>query len=161
MAQSHRRPIPGRIGTHPYVLRCGPIGGANNIGGATAITATATTIFRTGPVMRKSIFTRLGALIGTTLPVSAGGTLLVTARKYRASDDQVVTLSGTIDLEALVLREARYAEALAGLRDADLFFNIGAGLAVGDGLEFHVVSSAAIGTQPVGLELAAEMLMIE
>lgn len=152
--QNHRRPTPGRIGTHPYVIRIGPIGGTNNLGGASPLTPNATTIFRAGPVMRKGFFSRLGAL-ALTAPVSPG-TLLVTARKYRALDDQVITISDPVDLEALVTREARYAEWLKGLKDADLFFN------TGDGLEFHAVSNnATISQQPVDLHLAAELLMIE
>ena len=147
------KPRPGRFGVAPVYLKTAQIGGANFEGGTTPLTASNTTIFRLGGFAGRRVkLSRLGATV-VTVPVSASGTLLATLRKYRAADDQVVTLTSNLDLEALVTREEAWTDVLATLSDADR------ALAPGDALEVHVVSNNAIGTQPVGLVFTVEGLV--
>lgn len=148
-------PKVGRFGVAPVFLNTGEIGGTNFIGGTAPLTASGTTIFRLGgSAGRKVRISRLGATT-VTVPVSASGTLLATLRKYDASANQAVTLTADLDLEALTTREEGFANALSTLSDADLMLD------VGDALEIHVVSTAAIGTQPAGLVFTAEALVLE
>jgi hypothetical protein len=147
------QPRPGRFGVAPVYLKTAQIGGTNFEGGATPVTASGTTIFRLGGFAGRRVeLSRIGATT-VTVPVSASGTILATLRKYRAADDTVVTLTGTLDLEALVTREEGFTNVLATLSDADRT------LAAGDALEVHVVSTAAIGTQPAGLVFTVEGLV--
>jgi hypothetical protein len=91
-----------------------------------------------------------------TVPEDADGTLVATLRKYDASADATVTLTGNIDLEALTTREETSVKVLGTLTDAQLTMD------TGDALEVHVVNnSAAIDTQPAGLTFVAEMLVLE
>lgn len=148
-------PKPGRFGVAPMLVKTGEIGGTNMIGGATPVTASGTTIFRLGGAAgRKCRIGRIGATT-VTVPVSASGTILATLRKYDASADAVVTISQTLDLEALVTREEGFANPLTTLTDAQLLLD------VGDALEIHVVSDAAIGTQPAGLVFTAALMALE
>lgn len=148
------RPKAGRFGVAPTFLKTAQIGGANFQGGATPLTASGTTIFRLGACAgRRAMVSRLGA-VTTTVPVSASGTLLAALYKYDASADAAVKMTGDVDLETLVTREGGFADALA-LSDADLTLD------TGDALEVHIVSDAAIGTQPAGLVFTAEVLVLE
>lgn len=147
-------PKPGRFGVLPILIKSGQIGGANYLGGATPVTASDTTIFRLGGAAgRKARFSRLGATV-VTVPVSASGTIKAAIYKYDASADAAVKLSADLDLEALTTREEGFAAALSTVSDADLMLD------VGDALEVHVVSTAAIGTQPAGLVFTAEVLAL-
>jgi hypothetical protein len=148
-------PKPGRFGVQTVQVRSGQIGGANFLGGATPLTANATTIFRIGGMAgRKCRVSRFGATT-VTVPADADGTIVATLRKYDASADTPVTLTDNVDLEALVTREES-STAVLGLSDADLTLD------TGDTLEIHVVSnSAAIDTQPAGLVFVAELLVLE
>lgn len=149
-------PKPGRFGVQTVQARTGQIGGANFLGGATPLTANTTTIFRLGGTAgRKCRVSRFGATT-VTVPADADGTIVATLRKYDASADSAVTLTGNLDLEALVTREETSAAVLGTLTDAQLTLD------TGDALEIHVVSnSAAIDTQPAGLTFVAELLVLE
>ena len=149
-------PKPGRFGVQTVQARTGQIGGANFLGGATPLTANTTTIFRLGGTAgRKCRVSRFGATT-VTVPADADGTIVATLRKYDASADSAVTLTGNLDLEALVTREETSAAVLGTLTDAQLTLD------TGDALEIHVVSnSAAIDTQPAGLVFVAELLVLE
>lgn len=148
-------PKPGRFGVAPVFLKTGEIGGTNFLGGTAPLTASGTTIFRLGGTAgRKTRVSRLGATV-VTVPVSASGTLKATLRKYDASADAAVTLTADLDLETLTTREEGFASILTTVSDAELTLD------VGDALEIHVVSTAAIGTQPAGLVFTAEALVLE
>lgn len=149
-------PKPGRFGTQTVQARTGQIGGANFLGGATPLTANTTTIFRLGGTAgRKCRVSRFGATV-VTVPADADGAITATLRKYDASADTTVTLTGNINLEALVTREETSVAVLGTLTDAQLTLD------TGDALEIHVVSdSAAIDTQPAGLTFVAELLVLE
>jgi hypothetical protein len=134
-------------------LKTAQIGGTNFQGGASPLTASGTTIFRLGGFAGRRVTLSRLAATAVTAPISASGTVLATLRKYRAADDQVVTLTGNLDLEELVTREEAFANVLATLSRADRT------LAPGDALEIHVVSDAAIGTQPAGLVFTVEGLV--
>lgn len=146
---------PGSYGVQRVFVPTGQIGGTNFLGGATPLTANATTIFRLGSIGRRAVIGRLTA-VTVTVPADADGTILATLRKYDASADAAVTISQNLDLEALVTREAGSANPITSLSDVDLTLD------VGDALEVHVVSnSAAIDTQPAGLIFTAELLVLE
>lgn len=149
-------PKPGRFGVQTVQARTGQIGGANFLGGATPLTANATTIFRLGGTAgRKCAISRFGATT-VTVPADADGTIVATLRKYDASADATVTLTSNLDLEALVTREETSLAVLGTVSDADLTLD------TGDALEIHVVNnSAAIDTQPAGLTFVAELLVLE
>jgi len=149
-------PKPGRFGVQTVQARTGQIGGADYLGGATPLTANDTTIFRVGGTAgRKCRVSRFGAT-AVTVPADSDGTIVATLRKYDASADATVTLTGNLDLEALVTREESSVKVLGTLTDAQLTLD------TGDALEIHVVSnSAAINTQPAGLVFVAELLVLE
>lgn len=149
-------PKPGRFGVQTVQVRSGQIGGANFLGGASPLTANTTTIFRLGGTAgRKCRVSRFGATT-VTVPADADGAITATLRKYDASANAAVTLTGDIDLEALTTREESSVAVLGTLTDAQLT------LEDGDALEIHVVSdSAAIDTQPAGLVFVAEVLVLE
>lgn len=149
-------PKPGRFGVQTVQARTGQIGGANFLGGATPLTANTTTIFRLGGTAgRKCRVSRFGATT-VTVPADADGAITATLRKYDASADSVVTLTGNINLETLVTREETSVTVLGTLTDAQLTLD------TGDALEIHVVNdSAAIDTQPAGLTFVAELLVLE
>jgi len=155
MENNYPRQKPGSFGVQRAYIKSAPIGGTNLIGGATAITASGTTIFRLGGTAgRKCMVSRFGAT-AVTAAISASGTVLAKLVKYDASADAAVDLTGNIDLEALVTREEATAEVLAAVTQAQ------ATMDVGDALEVHVVSDAAIGTQPANLVFTAEVLVLE
>jgi hypothetical protein len=149
-------PKPGRFGVMPVQVRTGQIGGANFLGGASPLTANATTIFRLGGTAgRRCQVSRFGAT-AVTVPADADGTIVATLRKYDASADSAVTLTANLDLETLVTREESSIPYLSTVSEADLTLD------TGDALEIHVVSnSAAIDTQPAGLVFVAELLVLE
>ena len=149
-------PKPGRFGVASTLVQTGQIGGANFLGGATPLTANTTTIFRLGGTAgRKCRVSRFGATT-VTVPADADGAITATLRKYDASADTTVTLTGNINLEALVTREETSVAVLGTLTDAQLTLD------TGDALEIHVVNdSAAIDTQPAGLVFVAELLVLE
>lgn len=150
------KPKPGRFGIQPVLLQSGPIGGANFLGGATPLTANASTTFRLGGTAgRRMQFSRFGASV-VTVPADADGTITAILQKYNAVTDATVTLTPTIDLEALVTREQASVGWLASLTEA------GATLTPDDTLEVVVSSdSAAIDTQPAGLVFTVELLVQE
>lgn len=152
--QNNFLPGPGRFDVMPVTFTSGPIGGTNYLGGASPLTANQTTIFRLGPVTSPMQFEKFGASV-TTVPADADGTIVATLRKYDAVANAAVTLTGTLDLEALTTREGTVVGQLSTVTPTDLTFN------VGDTIEVHVVSnSAAIDTQPVGLVFTAEMVVL-
>lgn len=143
------------LGVQRVYITSAPIGGANLIGGATAITASGTTIFRLGGFAgRKVKPVRLGAT-AVTAAISAGGTVLAKLVKYDASANAAVDLTQNIELVDLTTREESFAELLTTLTGAQ------ENMDVGDALEVHVVSDAAIGTQPANLVFTVEALMLE
>lgn len=148
---------PGYFGVKRVFLQTGQIGGTNMLGGATAITANNTTIFRAGSPPCKAMFNAMTTTIGVTLPVDNDGTLTVTAYKYDASANAAVALTAaSSNLEGLVLREALRTQYLSSASAATLRFD------EGDTLEFHVISnSAAIDTQPAGIVFVGEFFALE
>lgn len=149
-------PKPGRFGVASTLVQTGQIGGANFLGGASPLTANTTTIFRMGGTAgRKCRVSRLGATV-VTVPADADGAITAVLVKYDASANTTVTLTGAINLEALVTREETSVAVLGTLTDAQLTLD------TGDALEIHVVNdSAAIDTQPAGLVFVAELLVLE
>jgi hypothetical protein len=149
-------PKPGRFGVQPVFVKTGPIGGSNLIGGATPLTANASTIFRLGGFAgRRVAFARLGATV-VTVPADADGAITAIAQKYNAVTDATVTLSTVLNLETLVTREEGFANPLSSLTPAQAVFN------PGDALEIVVSNdSAAIDTQPGNLIFTVELLVLE
>lgn len=145
MAEIQRMPLPGEFGTELLSVAIGPIGGTNNIGGASPFTANNTTTYRLGGLGRLARVAQVVTSV-TTVPADADGTILATVYKYNATTDAQVALTGSIDLEALTTREGTVTRPLATQTDAQL--TVGAA----DTVEIAVVNnSAAINTQPVDL----------
>lgn len=144
------RPKPGSFGVETVSIRSGQIGPANFLGGASPLTANATTIFRLGG-LGAGTYRFLGAgASALTIPADSDGTILATVQKYNAAGDAAVTLTGNIDLEALVTRKETTASPLSTLTEAQITIN------PGDTIEVAVVNnSAAIDTQPAGLVFTA------
>jgi hypothetical protein len=143
------------FGVQRMFVRSAPIGGANLIGGATAITASGTTIFRLGGFAGRRVQAVRLAATAVTAGISASGTILAKLVKYDASADAAVDLTQNVDLEALTTREESWAERLTTLTAAQ------ATVDPGDALEVHVVSDNAIGTQPANLVFTVEVLVLE
>jgi hypothetical protein len=156
MPLNYFAPKPGRFGVASVLLNSGQIGGADYLGGATPLTANASTTFRLGGTAgRKCRISRFGATV-TTMPADADGTITAVLQKYDASANAAVALTGAINLEALVTREETSVVFLATLTDAQ------ATLDTGDALEVVVTNnSAAIDTQPAGLVFTVELLVQE
>ena len=150
------KPKPGRFGVAPVLVNTGQIGGANYLGGATPLTANASTTFRLGGTAgRRVLVSRFGASV-VTVPADADGTITAILQKYNAVTDGTVTLTGTIDLIALVTREQTSIPLLASVTPAQ------ATLGPNDTLEIVVSNdSAAIDTQPAGLGFTVELLVQE
>lgn len=150
------KPKPGRFGVAPVLVNTGQIGGANYLGGATPLTANASTTFRLGGTAgRRVLVSRFGASV-VTVPADADGTITAILQKYNAVTDGTVTLTGTIDLIALVTREQTSIPLLASVTPAQ------ATLGPNDTLEIVVSNdSAAIDTQPAGLVFTVELLVQE
>jgi hypothetical protein len=148
MAYNHFRPKPGRFGTHPQLLTVQP---------TPTITAgtPATTTFRIPSPYRRCMFVR-GSVSVTTVPADSDGTLLATFQKYDASADAAVSLTSTLDLEALVTREVSKLDPVSTATNAQLTLDDG------DCFELSVAStSAAINTQPTDLSICVEVLVLE
>jgi hypothetical protein len=156
MVYNFFRPKPGRFGVAPVLLNSGQIGGTNFLGGASPLTANQSTVFRLGGTAgRRCRISRFGATV-VTVPVDADGAITAILQKYDASADATVTLTPTIDLEALVTREETSVGLLSSLTPAQATFD------VGDALEVVVSNdSAAINTQPAGLVFTVELLVQE
>jgi len=150
------KPKPGRFGVAPVLLNSGQIGGANYLGGASPLTANASTIFRLGGTAGRRVqFSRFGASV-VTVPVDADGTITAILQKYNAVTNATVTLTPTINLEALVTREQASVGWLTSLTQ------VAATLTPDDTLEVVVSNdSAAIDTQPAGLVFTVELLVQE
>lgn len=147
--QGYRRVQPGAFGTQYIAVSSAPIGGSDNIGGASPLTANDTTTFSLPTPPVKCRLVKFAASV-VTAPVDSDGTVLARAMKYDASADAQVTISEDIDLEALTTRELATANAKASATDPQRVFD------TGDALEVNVVNnSAAIGTQPVTLVFTA------
>lgn len=145
MSENQRMPRPGEFGTELLSVQIGPIGGTNNIGGASPITANNTTVFKLGGLGRLAEIAYVVTSC-TTVAADADGTTLATVYKYNAATDAQVAVTGSIDLEALVTREATVTRALATATDAARTFG------ENDTVEVSVVNnSAAINTQPTEL----------
>lgn len=85
-----------------------------------------------------------------TLVADADGTVLLTIRKYDRSAAADVTLATSFNLETLTAKEASHIPFDSGVTDAQRILD------VGDFLFAEVVNnSAAIDTQPVGLQVSA------
>jgi hypothetical protein len=150
------KPKPGRFGVQPVLLNTGQIGGANFLGGATPLTANASTIFRLGGTAGRRVqVSRFGASV-VTVPVDNDGTITAILQKYNALTDATVTLTPTLDLEALITREQASIGLLSALTQAQ------ATLTPNDTLEVVVSNdSAGIDTQPAGLVFTVELLVQE
>jgi hypothetical protein len=150
------KPKPGRFGVAPVLLNSGQIGGANYLGGASPLTANASTTFRLGGTAGRRVqFSRFGASV-VTAPADADGNIMAILQKYNAVTDATVTLTPTIDLINLVTREQESVGWLTSLTAAQ------ATLGPNDTLEVVVSNdSAAIDTQPAGLVFTVELLVQE
>lgn len=150
------KPKPGRFGVAPVLVNSGQIGGTNYLGGASPLTANTATTFRLGGTAgRRVAVSRFGASV-VTVPADADGTITAVLQKYNAVTNAAVTLTGPIDLEALVTREQASVPLLASVTPAQ------ATLGPNDTLEVVVTNnSAAIDTQPAGLVFTVELLVQE
>lgn len=153
----HFRPRAGRHGTLPQHLTTPVIGGAAGavVGGASPVTANATTILHRFSITTPCMFAGFSATVAT-VPADADGTILYRVRKYDGRANAYVTLSQDIDGEAAITLESQVAGPLPGVTTAQLM------LLPGDSLEVIVVNnSAALNTQPAGLVFDVEVFQVE
>lgn len=142
MADRSFRPKVGRFGIMPVVASVAP--------GASPFTANTTTTLQIPTPPGKLTVLRAVAY-ATVVPADADGTLVATLVKRRASDNTDVTLTSTLDLEALTASEKSAFTFSTSITEADRI------LLEADILEVDVVSnSAAIDTQPTNFHVVVE-----
>lgn len=144
MPYNFRRETPGRLGSFPNLL-AGPC--------IAAIGASATTEYYFGghPTIcwiEKAVISAL------TVPVG-GGTILALLKKYDASANAEVTLSASIDLEALTAKEGTAVPILATLTEAQRTLD------TGDLLFLEVTASGTVTTDKVDLVCNTELWLTE
>lgn len=145
MSLNFFRPKPGRFGVASSVIvgRC-----------AAAIGDSTTTVYNFGAHPARCEIARAVVSAGT-VPASAGGTIVGVLQKYDASANAAVTLSGNVDLEALVAHEGTAIPLLTTLTDAQKTLD------TGDTLRFSVVTTSTVGTAAVDLVVNTEVLVLE
>lgn len=145
MPRNYFSPKPGRFGVLPNLVagRC-----------VRAIGNSTTTQYNFGGHPAKCFISRaiVSALV---VPVSTGGTILATLRKYDAAANADVTLTGSIDLEALTANEGTAVALLSTLTEAQQT------LLPGDTLRFVVVTTSTVTTAEVDLMVNVELLVEE
>lgn len=155
MAQIYRKHGPGRYGVESVFIRSAPIGGTNQIGGASPLTANTTTTFRLGGFHRKVAFLRFSVSCGT-VGADSDGTLLARMRKIKTDGTTVVTLSSDINLEALTADVSEKAGRLSTATEAHCT------ILEGETITVDIVNnSAAINTQPALMHLVGEFGLID
>lgn len=155
MADLVRRHTPGRYGTEIVSVSIGPIGGTNNIGGATPLTVNDTTRFRLGGFGRRVRFLRLTACAGT-VPADADGTILAHVSKFEDDGTTVRQLSADINLEGLTADVPATAGAYTSATEKHLVVKADEQILVD-----VVNNSAAINTQPATLTFRVELALLE
>lgn len=141
MAFNFFRPLPGRFGVASTLL----------VGRCDTTMANGVT-YQLGSHPAKCLVAR-AVVSALTVPESTGGTIEGVLQKYDASADAAVTLTGSIDLEALVSSEGTALPLLTTLTDAQKTLD------AGDTLQF-VITSGTINTQPVDLMVNTELLVL-
>lgn len=139
---------PGRYNVSPAFVPSGILG---------AITASATTTYRMPTPSRRCFIERISYQTGT-VPVSAGGTIIATAKKRDNQAAQDVTLSSGLSLESDGITAVNKPTAftmLSTLTDAQRI------LQEGDSWFVDVVSDAAIGTNHANAYFVVELLVLE
>jgi len=145
MAYNFFAPKPGRLGVLPNVLvgRCDA-----------AIGNSGDTTYSFGSHPARCYINRAVVSAGT-VPVSAGGAITAVLKKYDASANAAVTLTGSIDLEALTANEGTAVSLLATLTDAERTLDDG------DTLQFVVTAASTVDTAAVDLYVNTELFVLE
>jgi hypothetical protein len=152
MAYVHARKKPGRYGTDigfvtAYVDGTLTLNGSGTNGGLLVVPIPSP--------YRRCRFLR-GSLSVTTVGADGDGTITATFKKYDASANAAVTISGDINMETMTTREVSKADAATTATDAQLTLDDG------DLLELHiVVSSAAVTTDPTNVGACVELAVLE
>jgi len=150
----YRRPTPGRYNTEIIYKSLGGIGGTNFLGGASPLTANATTTFYLGSFHRVCAFLRF-SVVALTVPVDADGTILARLMVVATDGTTRRQVSEDINLEALTAKASTKSDRKAGISDAANT------LKVGETLEVDVVNNtASIDTQPAQLVFTVECALI-
>jgi len=145
MAYNFFAPKPGRLGVLPNVLvgRCDA-----------AIGNSGDTTYSFGSHPARCYINRAVVSAGT-VPASAGGAITAVLKKYDASANAAVTLTGSIDLEALTANEGTAVSLLATLTDAERTLD------EGDTLQFVVTAASTVDTAAVDLYVNTELFVLE
>jgi hypothetical protein len=145
MASYHFAPKPGRYGVLPNVLvgRCD----------ATIGNSGATT-YSFGGHPATCVINR-AVVSAAVVPASTGGTILGVLQKYDASATAAVTLTGNVDLEALVAHQGTAVPLIATLTDAQRRMD------AGDTLRFVVTTTDTVTTPATDLMVNVELLVTE
>jgi len=145
MAYNFFAPKPGRLGVLPNVLvgRCDA-----------AIGNSGDTTYSFGSHPARCYINRAVVSAGT-VPASAGGAITAVLKKYDASANAAVTLTGSIDLEALTANEGTAVSLLATLTDAERTLDDG------DTLQFVVTAASTVDTAAVDLYVNTELFVLE
>lgn len=149
-----RRAQPGRFGTHPVHVILGPVGGSDNIGGASPLTANNTTRISIPTPPGKFVFSR-ASMHATTAAADADGAVTAVVSKYDASADAEVTVSGSFNVEGLTTKERAEVGPSTSATDAQLLLDEGDTLSV-----IFTSDSAAIDTQPAALFVVVELMQV-
>lgn len=149
-------PKPGRYGTRPAFLTLSSLGGANFIGGATLLTANATTTFKVPSPYRRCRFVRASVVAGT-IAIDADGTVLATVKKLTAPST-LVALTDALSWEAAGLT----ADTVAQFVTISTVTDTQRTLSAGESFVVEVVSnSAAIDTQPANVNIVIEVEVLD
>lgn len=136
-------PQPGRFGVLPNLIvgRC-----AASIGNNT------TTTYNFGSHPAVCVLNRAVVSAGT-VPASTSGTILGVVKKYDASANEAVTLSDSVDLEALTANEGTAIPFLSTLTAAQKTLD------TGDTVQFVVTTNNTVTTAAVDLVVNVEVLV--
>lgn len=136
-------PLPGRFGVLPNLVvgRCDAAIGDNT-----------TTTYSFGGHPAVCLINRAVVSAGT-VPASTSGTILGVLKKYDASADAAVSLTGNVDLEALTANEGTAVTLLSTLTEAQKTLD------TGDTLQFVVTTNNTVTTAAVDLLVNVELLV--
>ena len=150
------KPRPGRFGTQIAFLSLSSIGGADYIGGAAPLTVNDTTTFKIPSPYRKCRFVR-ASVVMKTIAVDADGTVLATVKKLTAPSTKA-SLTDALSWEAAGVTADTVAQfvTLSTATEAQRTLNAGESFIVD-----VVNDSAAIDTQPAGINITIEVEVLE
>jgi hypothetical protein len=136
------RPKPGRFGVAPVVLTVKPEFGT---------LAAGTVVHNLGSIPSRAFISKISISAGT-FPAAATS---IEATFRKKPSGTAVALTSAIDIDDATAGTAVAGSFLASLTEAQRTLN------PGETLELSVVTTGAVGTQPVDLVVSVELLVLE